>query len=166
MRSLVPLDSRDLRDLACPWCGRTPQGATGGLKAVRGGAVVGAVAVASASELGGMYPAGSVVIVQLWVRREDLGELIGTQLVHRLAASLPRRTKFLVVGGTRGAGDCRHLPAAWLEGRGFTECVKGAQWKLDLRRTVRVPGVVRGLAEGLGRLVRPARAEPAGRTRR
>ncbi|MDO5533565.1 MAG: hypothetical protein Q4F65_02800 [Propionibacteriaceae bacterium] len=165
MRSLVALDSVDLRTLACPWCGRTPHGATGGFKAVRDGEVVGALAFAPGSDLGGMYPATSVVVLQLWVRREDLGELIGTQLVHRLAAAAPPRIRCVIAGGTHGAGDCRHLPAPWLEGRGFDEAVVGAQWKLDLRRTVRVPGLVRGLVDGVGRLVRPARPAAADRRR-
>jgi hypothetical protein len=163
MRSLVALDSHDLRALACPWCGRTPQGASGGFKAVRDGRVVGVVAFAPGSELGGMYPAQSVVVLQLWVRREDLGELIGTQLVQRLAAAAPARTRCVVAGGTHGAGDCRHLPAAWLERQGFVEAVTGAQWKLDLRRTVRVPDAVRGVADTIGRLVRPARPAAANR---
>lgn len=158
MRSLVPLDSHDLRELACPWCGRTPQRATFGLKAVRGSAVVGLVAAAPASELGGFYPPGSVVVVQMWVRPEDLGELIGTQLVQRLAATVaPRRGRCLVAGGTRGASDCRHLPAAWLEGLGFVESVRGVQWRLDLRGAIRAPEALKGLADAVGRLARPAR---------
>lgn len=166
MRSLMALDSRDLRELACPWCGRTPRAATGGFKAVRDGRVVGVLAFASASELGGMHPTGSAVILQLWVRREDLGELIGTQLVQRLADSAPRRVRCLVVAGTHGAGHCFRLPSTWLERLGFVESVAGAQWKLDLRRTVRVPEAVRGVADALGRLARPARPAPAGRVGR
>ena len=115
MRSLVELDSHDLRELACPWCGRTPRGASGGFKAVREGRVVGALAFAAGADLGGMYPANSIVVLQLWVRREDLGELIGTQLVQRLAAAAPQRTRCVIAAGTHRAGDCRRLPAAWLE---------------------------------------------------
>lgn len=164
MRSLVPLDSRDLATRACPWCRRTPQGATFGLKAVRDGQVVGLLAAAAASELGGFYPNGSVVITQLWVRREDLGELIGTQLVQRLAArAVARKVRSVVAHGTRGVPDCRHLPADWLEGRGFVECVTGTQWRLDLRRTIRVPEAVRGMVDAAVRAVRPERPAPAGR---
>lgn len=163
MRSLVALDSHDLRELACPWCGRTPRGASGGFKAVREGRVVGALAFAPGADLGGMYPANSIVVLQLWVRREDLGELIGTQLVQRLAAAAPQRTRCVIAAGTHRAGDCCRLPAAWLEGRGFVEAVVGAQWKLDLRRTVPVTGVVRGALDAVGRLVRPPRPSPAGR---
>lgn len=164
MRSLVPLDSHDLATLACPWCGRTPQGATFGLKAVRDGQVVGLLAGAAASELGGFYSHGSVVVTQLWVRREDLGELIGTQLIHRLAArAVARKVRSVVAHGTRGVPDCRHLPAEWLEGRGFVECVAGTQWRLDLRRTIRVPEVVRGVMDAAARVVRPERPAPAGR---
>ena len=163
MRSLVPLDSRDLATRACPWCGRTPRGASGGFKAVREGRVVGALAFAAGADLGGMYPANSIVVLQLWVRREDLGELIGTQLVQRLAAAAPQRTRCVIAAGTHRAGDCCRLPAAWLEGRGFVEAVVGAQWKLDLRRTVPVTGVVRGALDAVGRLVRPPRPSPAGR---
>ena len=164
MRSLVALDSHDLRALACPWCGRTPQGASGGFKAVRDGRVVGVVAFAPGSELGGMYPAQSVVVLQLWVRREDLGELIGTQLVQQLAArAVARKVRSVVAHGTRGVPDCRHLPADWLEARGFVECVTGTQWRLDLRRTIRVPEAVRGMVDAAVRAVRPERPAPAGR---
>lgn len=167
MRSLVALDSVDLRSLACPWCGRVPQGATFGWKAVRDGVVVGVLAAAPASELGGPYPTGSVVVVQAWVRREDVRELIGTQLVHRAAAALTsRRVRSIVVPGTYGVPDCRHLPGAFLDKLGFVESIAGRQWRMDLRRTVVVPDVVRTVATGLGRLVRPGRPAPAGRVGR
>ena len=158
MRSLVRLDSVDLRALACPWCGRTPRGALFGWKAVRDGAVVGAVACAPASQVGDVHPPGSVVIVQMWVRSEDVGELIGTQLIQRLAAMCdPRRVRTLVAHGTLGAPDCRHLPGEWLESRGFVECVRGKQWKLDLGRTLRVPAAVREAVQAIVRAVRPGR---------
>ncbi|MFP5415593.1 MAG: hypothetical protein ACLGHZ_01740 [Actinomycetes bacterium] len=158
MRSLVPLDSSDLQDLACPWCGRTPQRATLGFKAVRGAHVVGLLAAAPASELGGFHPNGSVVVVQAWVRQEDLGELIGSQLVHRLAAVLDdRHVRCIVAPGTYGVPDCRHLPGAFLDRLGFVEFVAGSQWRLDLHRTVRVPEAVRTAGELFGRLVRPGR---------
>ncbi|WP_282006139.1 hypothetical protein [Propioniciclava sinopodophylli] len=167
MRSLVALDSVDLRTLACPWCGRVPQGATFGWKAVRDGAVVGVLAAAPASELGGPYPQGAVVVVQAWVRREDVRELIGTQLVHRAAAALTTRgVSCLVAPGTFGVPDCRHLPGAFLDKLGFTESVAGRQWRIDLRRTLRVPEAVRGVADLVGRLVRPARPAPANRSGR
>lgn len=166
MRSLVPLDSRDLSVLACPWCGRTPRGATFGLKAMRDGQVVGALAAAAASDLGGFYPPGSVVVVQWWVRREDLGELIGTQLGQRLAAQAhARRVRSIVAHGTRGVPDCRHLPADFLESRGFVECAAGAQWRFDLRRTLRIPEAVKCLVDAAVRVVRPERPAPAGRQR-
>ena len=167
MRSLVALDSVDLRTLSCPWCGRVPQGATFGWKAVRDGQVVGVLAAAPASELGGLYPQGSVVVVQAWVRREDVRELIGTQLVHRAAGALTsRRVRCLVAPGTFGVPDCRHLPGAFLGKLGFVESVTGRQWRLDLRRTIRVTSMVRGLADGITRLMRPVRPEPAGRAGR
>ena len=62
MRQLLGLDGHDLTGLPCPWCGRTPQPATSGLKAVRDGAVVGMVGWAAAGSLGGLYPTGSVVV--------------------------------------------------------------------------------------------------------
>lgn len=165
MRSLVALESRDLATLTCPWCGRTPARASFGLKAVRDGRVVGLLAGAQASELGGFYPNGSIVITQLWVRREDLGELIGTQLVQRLAARPPgSKARSIIAHGIRGTPDCRHLPAEWLESRGFVECAAGAQWRLDLRRTLRLPETLRGLVDAGVRLVRPERPAPASRT--
>ncbi|HHU37859.1 MAG TPA: hypothetical protein GXZ45_00990 [Propionibacterium sp.] len=167
MRSLVALDSVDLRTLACPWCGRVPQRATFGWKAVRDGKVVGVLAAAPASELGGPYPPGSVVVVQAWVRREDVRELIGTQLVHRAAAALiNRRVRCVVAPGTYGVPDCRHLPGAFLDKLGFAESIAGRQWRLDLRRTVVVPDAVRSAVTGFARLLRPGRPAPAGRTGR
>lgn len=164
MRSLVALDSVDLRELACPWCGRTPQGATFGWKAVRDGQVVGVLAAAPASDLGGPYPQGSVVVVQAWVRREDVRELIGTQLVHRASAVLvQRKVRSLIAPGTFGVPDCRHLPGVFLGKLGFTESVAGRQWRLDLRRTVVVPDAVRSAVSGFARLLRPGRPAPAGR---
>lgn len=167
MRSLMALDSHDLHALACPWCGRTPQGATGGFKAVRDGQVVGVLAFASADELGGMYPTGSVVIVQVWIRREDVRELIGTQLVHRAAAVLTtRRVRCIVAPGTFGTPDCRHLPGAFLDKLGFVESIAGRQWRLDLRRTVLAPDALRSVVAGFARLLRPGRPAPAGRAGR
>lgn len=165
MRSLQPLDGHDLRVLACPACGRTPSQASFGFKAVREGLVVGVLAAAPASELGGFYPRDAVVITQAWVRSDDVRELIGTQLVQRTAAVLAgRRVRCLVAGGTRGVPDCAHLPADFLERLGFVEFVPGSQWRLDLRSTVKVPDAVAALAAGLAGLVRPGRPAPAGRT--
>ncbi|WP_342372639.1 hypothetical protein PCC79_00125 [Propioniciclava soli] len=162
MRSLVRLDSVDLRALACPWCGRTPRGALFGWKAVRDGAVVGAVACAPASQVGDVHPPGSVVIVQMWVRQPDLGELIGTQLIQRLAAAEgARRVRRIIAPGTLGTPDCAHLPGVWLEGRGFVECVRGKQWKLDLRSTVRVQDAVRGVVDAFVRATRAERPASA-----
>ncbi|NLE17832.1 MAG: hypothetical protein GX632_04745, partial [Propioniciclava sp.] len=46
------------------------------------------------------------------------------------------------------------------------ESVAGRQWRMDLRRTLRVPEAVRGVADLVGRLVRPARPAPANRSGR
>lgn len=164
MRSLLPLDANDLRALACPTCGRTPVGASFGFKAVREGVIVGALAGAPASELGGFYPRDAVVITQEWVRSDDERELIGTQLVQRAAGLLVgHRVRCLVAGGTRGVPDCAHLPAAFLERLGFVEFVPGSQWRLDLGRTVKVPDAVAALADWLAGLIGPGRAAPARR---
>ncbi len=165
MRQLLGLDGHDLTGLPCPWCGRTPQPATSGLKAVRDGAVVGMVGWAAAGSLGGLYPTGSVVVTQLWVRREDLGELIGSQLVQRAAGVVSGRrgVRCLVAPGTLGVPDCHHLPADWLEARGFAESVRGSQWRLDLGGAIRLPDALRWTAEAAVRLVRPERPAPANR---
>ena len=166
MRSLMSLDSQDLTSLGCTWCGRTPPPAVFGFKAVRDGEVVGMLAAAPASVLRGLYPDGSTVIVQAWVRREDLGEQIGTQLMHRLAAAQTHRgVRMLVAPGTHGVPDCQHLPAAFLDGIGFLETVPGAQWRLDLRTTARVPEVIQAVADAVTRVLRPQRAAPANRGR-
>ena len=166
MRSLMSLDSRDLTSLECTWCGRTPPPAVFGFKAVRDGQIVGMLAAAPASSLGGLYPDDSTVIVQAWVRREDLGEQIGTQLMHRMAAAQThRRVRALVAPGTYGVPDCQHLPAAFLDGLGFLETVPGAQWRLDLRTTVRVPDVVQAVTDAVARVLRPGRPAAANRSR-
>lgn len=164
MRALEPLDTHDLRTLACPTCGRTPVGATLGFKALRDGVVIGVLAASPASELGGFFPQGSVVITQMWVRDADVREMVGSQLVHRTAAVLgARKVRTIVASGTRGRPDCRHLPAGFLEKLSFVEFVPGIQWKLDLRRTVRVPELVRVAADEVARVVRPRRPMPASR---
>lgn len=169
MRNLLPLTGTDLSSLTCPWCGRAPSTATIGLKVMRGGTVIGLVAAAPASELGGLYPSGAVVTTQAWVRPEDLGEGVGSQMIHRLARQLTQRenrgVRCLVAPGTRGEPDCRHLPGAFLDGLGFEEYVTGAQWRLDLRRTIPVPDAVRAVGDTVGAWVRHARPSPASRGR-
>ena len=122
------------------------------------------LACSASEELGGFYPVSSVVITQLWVRPDDVGELVGSQLVQRLAAVvLPGRVRYVVAGGTHGASDCRHLPSGFLDALGFVESVPGVQWRLDLRRTSWVMRAARQLAAWVERLPgrRPA---PAGRS--
>lgn len=163
MRTLVPLDSRDLSSLACAWCGQPPSDATGGFKALRDGEVVGMIAVAPAPADGAHAPQ-TCVVRQLWVLPGHTTELIGTQLVQReLRDVTDRGIRFLVAPGTHGVPDCRHLPGAWLTKLGFVESVRGAQWRLDLRRTVRVRAAVRTAAETLARVVRLQKAAPANR---
>lgn len=163
MRSLQALDGHDLRTLACPWCGRTPGEATFGLKAVRDGEAVGLLALREADE-GGVDRAGSVLVCQLWVHPEHAGELVGTQLVHRAVAHLDERhVRTLVAPGTHGVPDCAHAPGAFWERLGFVEAVAGRRWRLDLRRTVRVPDLVRGVRDAVARAVNPGRPATAGR---
>lgn len=165
MRSVQPADPADLRGLRCPVCGSRAASATLGFKAVRDREVIGFIAVAPSDVLG-MLPRGAMVVEQLWVRPDDVGELVGTQLVQRAAGVLvARRVVCLVARGTRGRADCGHLPGGWLEHEGFVEQVRGAQWRLDLRRTLPVTDAVRSAWSAVGRLVRPPRAAPAtGRT--
>lgn len=161
MRSVQPAEPSELRTLACPRCGRTPQSATLGFKVVRDRTVIGFIAVAP-SDAVGVLPVGSMVVEQLWVHPADVGELVGTQLVQRAAGVLHARgVRCLVAKGTRGASDCRHLPGSWLERVGFAEAVRGVQWRLDLRRTIPVRDAVRAAWASLGRLVRPERPAPA-----
>lgn len=163
MRSIRQAEPGDLRTRACPVCGAVPRWATLGFTVARDGEVVGFLALAPSDALG-VLPRGSMVVEQLWVRPEDVGEQVGTQLVQRAAAVLhARRVRCLVATGTRGVADCRHLPGAWLERVGFVEQVRGAQWRLDLRRAVPVPDAVRAAWAGVGRLVRPVRPAPASR---
>ena len=164
MRSQVALDSRDLATVVCPWCGRGAPRSSFGFKVLRDDEVVGMLACSASEELGGFYPVSSVVITQLWVRPDDVGELVGSQLVQRLAAVvLPGRVRYVVAGGTHGASDCRHLPSGFLDALGFVESVPGVQWRLDLRRTSWVMRAARQLAAWVERLPgrRPA---PAGRS--
>lgn len=164
MRTLVPLDARDLAGLGCPWCGRPPADASGGFKALRDADVVGVVAIAPAPP-DGTQAAQTVLVRQLWVRPDHTSELIGSQLVHRVMRELSDRgIRFLVAPGTHAVPDCRHLPAAWLEKLGFVESVRGAQWRLDLRRTIRVRNAALAAVESLVRVVRPQRAAPANRS--
>lgn len=164
MRSVVPLSPADLTSLVCPWCGRTPGAATAGFKVVRDRTVLGLVAVAPSHGQAGVCPHGAVVIEQLWVRREDVEELIGTQLVQRVAGqAVARGARCLVARGTRGAPDCRHLPGDWLDRVGFVEHVAGVQWRLDFRRTASVLDAVRGVTDAAARLVRGERPATASR---
>lgn len=167
MRSVQPADVAELRTVACPVCGWTSRGSTLGFKVVRDRTVIGFVAV-SASDAASNLPQGSASIDQLWVHPDDVGELVGTQLVQRVAGHLNARgVRLLVARGTRGASDCRHLPGAWLERMGFVEHVRGVQWRLDLRRTVPVVDAARAAWATLVRLARPERPSPAtGRTAR
>lgn len=163
MRSLQPLDGHDLREAVCPWCGRTPRAAAFGLKAVRDGVVVGLIALAPAAA-DGVDRADSVLVCQMWVHPDHVGELVGTQLVQRAVAHLgERRVRFLVAGGTHGVPDCTHLPGAFWQRLGFVEAVTGRRWRLDLRRTVCVPDLVRGVRDAVARAVNPGRPAPAGR---
>ncbi len=164
MRSIVSLDSVDLAGLTCPWCGRGVPRSAFGFKVTRGGEVVGLAACTPSEELGGLYPSSSVVIDQLWVRPPDVGELVGSQLVQRVAAVVgTRRRRYVVAGGTHGVPDCRHLPADFLAALGFVESVPGVQWRLDLRRTARVAQAVRSASGLVSRLLEGRRAAPAGR---
>lgn len=165
MRRVVPLDSIDLKELVCPWCGRSPGVSTLGLKTVRDGEVIGMIGAAESDALGSFYPRASVVITQLWVRREDRGELIGTQLVQALAARLYQRRhlRCIVAHGTPTAPTCQKLPIDWLENHGFTAAQARGQWRLDLRRTVRVPDPVMAALNATVRAIRPERPAPANR---
>lgn len=167
MRALIALDSHDLTSLACPVCGRHVPRSAFGIKVVRDGHVVGLAACSPADQLGGLYPVSSMVITQLWVGPADVRELIGSQLVHRLAAiSLRGRVRYLVCGGTHGEPDCRHLPAGFLDAVGFTESVPGVQWRLDLRRTTPIHQVVASASALVDRLWDRRRPAPAGRSTR
>lgn len=167
MRLLNALDSTDFATLTCPWCGRAAPRSSFGFKVVRDGAVVGLAACSPADQLGGLYPMSSVVITQLWVRSDDVSELVGSQLVHRVAAAVgSRRVRYVVSGGTHGVPDCRHLPAGFLEALGFIESVPGVQWRLDLRRTAKVARAVRSASALVGRLLEGRRPAPAGRATR
>lgn len=165
MRKVIGLNSVDLTELACPWCGRTPGVSTFGLKIMRDREVLGLVGAAHADALGGFYPRASVVVTQLWVRPDDLGELIGTQLIHGLAARLVQtpRARCIVAHGTHRAGTCTEPPAAWLEHMGFVEAAARGQWRLDLRRMIRVPDVVRGALHATVRVLHPQRPAAANR---
>ena len=161
MRSVQPADFVDLRALACPRCGATPRDATLGFKVVRDREVLGFLALAP-SDAVGVLPRGSMLVEQLWVRQDDVGELIGTQLLQRAAGALHARgVRCLVARGTLGVSDCRHLPGAWLEHVGFVVQVRGVQWRLDLRRTLPVPDAVRAAWAAAGGVLRPGRATPA-----
>ncbi|MFV0407425.1 MAG: GNAT family N-acetyltransferase [Propioniciclava sp.] len=164
MRRVSPLDSGELGELVCPGCGRTPGAATFGLQTVRDGRTIGMLGAMDAEAAGGFYPRASIVITQLWVRPEDRGELVGTQLVQRLAAQVARhRIRCIVAHGTYAAATCQQLPAEWLEQRGFVAAQARGQWRLDLRRTVWVPHAVRVTLQAGLRALHPERPAPASR---
>ena len=166
MRTLIPLESRDLIELRCPWCGRTPPRGTAGYKAVRGGKTIGTAVIAPPVQGSDLCPPGSVVLTQLWVHPDDVFEHVGSQLVQRLCAHLVARDmRFLVAYGATGPVDCAHLAAGWLERAGFVEHAGGTQWRIDLRRTVPGLGLVRGAANGIIRTLGlgPDTPAPAGR---
>ncbi len=161
MRSVQPVAPGDLRSVACPDCGRTPRVATHGFAVLRDREVIGFLALAATDALG-VLPRGSVAVEQLWVRPDDRGELVGTQLVQR-AAALAHSTgaRHVVAWGTRGAApDCQHLPGGWLDRVGFVEQVRGVQWRLDLRRTITVPDALRAAWSLVGKVVRTVRPMP------
>lgn len=165
MRSVVPLTPHELRGLTCPWCGRTPGAATAGFKVLRDRTVLGAIAVAPSHGQAGLCPSSAAVVEQLWVRREDVGELIGTQLVQRAAGqAVAQGARCLVARGTRGVPDCRHLPGGWLDRVGFVEHVAGVQWRLEFRRTATILDAVRGVTDAAARLARGGRPAPANRS--
>lgn len=161
MRSILVAEPADLRGLACPVCGGVPAAAEMGFKVVRDREVIGFVACASSEALG-LLPRGALAIDQLWVCPDDVGELVGTQLVQRVAGyAHTRGVRFLVARGTHGHADCRRLPGTWLERVGFVENVRGVQWRLDLRRTVVVPDALRAAWSSVERLVSRPNPAPA-----
>ncbi len=165
MRAVHPADGAALRNLACPVCGRTPASATLGFTVVRDKTVVGFVALA-VPDADAVYPPGTMLVEQLWVHPDDVGELIGTQLVHRAASALQaRRMRRLVARGTRRTSDCGHLPGDWLDRVGFVEHVRGVEWRLDLRRTAPVTDALRAAWGSVARGVRTQRPAPASRMR-
>ena len=165
MRSLVALDSHDFATVVCPWCGRGAPRSSFGFKVLRDDEVVGLLACSASDELGGFYPQSSVVITQLWVSPEHVGELVGSQLVQKVAAVVaPERVRYLVSGGTHGVPDCRHLPAGFLDAVGFVESVPGVQWRLDLWRTTWVARAARQVMGWVERLWPGRRPAPAGRS--
>ena len=160
MRSLVPLTEQDACRLICPWCGRAARG-TGGFRVVRGGATIGAAVLAPPERGSDLCPPRSAVLSRLWVRPDDVGEHVGTQLVQRVCAELlASDLRHLVAYGTRGRPDCAHLPVGWLAVVGFADH-GGTQWRIDLRRAAPSLGFVRDAASGLLRGWRPGRDKPA-----
>lgn len=164
MRSMQPMDAHELAALGCPWCGRVRQGGVLGFKVVRDKVVLGAIVLAPDRGELGVCPSGTAVVRSLWVRPEEVGEHVGTQLVERAAAHLRAgHARCLVSAGTRGTADCARPPASWLEHVGFVEHVAGVQWRLDLRRTLPLVRQVSDALDAAVRAFRPARPAPAGR---
>lgn len=167
MRSLLPLGPGELKTLACPWCGRTPERGDRGFKAVRDGRTIGVLVLAQADRERDLCPPGASVIERLWVAPDDVGEHIGTQLVQRACALLvAERGRCLVAYGTAHRPDCGHLPASWLAEVGFVEHVGGVQWRIELSRTLPLASTISDAAARAWHVVRPGhRPQPANRTR-
>lgn len=167
MRSIIPLGPREVAALACPWCGTAPDRGERGYLVAREGRPLGAIVLAPSDRDRDLCPPGASVIERLWVAPSDVGEHVGTQLVQRACAVLvAERARCLVAYGTRGRPDCGHLPAGFLDAAGFREHVDGVQWRIELRRTLAVPPLVRDAAGAAVRLVRGSgRPLPAGRVR-
>ncbi len=165
MRSLVTVGPHDLAGLVCPWCGAVPERGDRGFLIAREGRPIGAVVLAAADRDRDLCPPGASVIERLWVAPTDVGEHVGTQLIQRACALLVgERARCLVAYGTRGRPDCAHLPAGFLDAVGFREHVGGVQWRIELRRTVAVPPLIRDAAGAAVRLVRGSgRPLPANR---
>ncbi len=166
MRNLVPLEARELRELVCPWCGRTPERGTSGFKVVRDGRTLGAIVLAAAEQERDLCPPGAFVVDRLWVSPGDVREHVGSQLVQRACAQLTsQRARCLIALGTRGRPDCAHLPASWLERAGFAKHGGGAQWRIEFKRTLPVLETVARAAQDVARALHPGRPQPANRVR-
>ena len=167
MRSLVALGAGEIKTLACPWCGRTPDRGDRGFRAVRDGRTIGVLVLGAADRERDLCPPGASVIERLWVAPEDVGEHVGTQLVQRACALLvAERGRCLVAYGTAGRPDCEHLPASWLADAGFVEHVGGVQWRIELSRTLPLASRIQDAAAHAWHAVRPGRRpQPAGRMR-
>lgn len=166
MRSLIPLETRELRELSCPWCGRTPERGVAGFKVVRDGWTLGAIVLARVEPERDLCPPSALVIERLWVIPDDVRERVGSQLVERACAHVvAQRGRCLIAYGARGRPDCGHLPVAWLERVGFAEHVGGAQWRIELKRTLPVLEAITKVTSDAFRALRPGRPQPANRVK-